>query len=116
VVSHALRHITCIRKGKIYMHGNTLQNDLSKSTGVLGSEKGLEECFRGNFGVLLFRGILLFQTLLLEKFMSAKGLGVWVKTEKDSFVDQGIFLLCPRALLDFLASRSDDRLNFIAVD
>jgi hypothetical protein len=50
------------------------------------------------------------------KLMPAKGLGVWVKTEKDGLVDQGIFLLCPRALLNFLASRSDDRLDFIAVD
>jgi hypothetical protein len=50
------------------------------------------------------------------KFLSAKGLGVWVKTEKNGLVNQWIFLLRPWAFLDFLASRSDDGLDFIAVD
>lgn len=48
--------------------------------------------------------------------MSAKGLGVWVKTEEDSFVNQWVLLLGPRSLLYFLASRTDHRLDFIAVD
>jgi hypothetical protein len=50
------------------------------------------------------------------KLVSAKGLGIWVETEKDSLVDQGILLLCPGALLDLLACRTDDRLDFIAVN
>ena len=50
------------------------------------------------------------------ELVSANGLRIWVKTEENSLVDQRIFLLCPRALLDFLAGRADDRLDFIAVD
>ena len=48
--------------------------------------------------------------------MPAQGLGVGVETEKNSLVDERIFLLGPGAFLSFLASGSDNRLNFIAID
>jgi hypothetical protein len=48
--------------------------------------------------------------------LPANSLGVRVETEKDSLVDEGVLLLCPGTLLDFLASRADDGLNFVAVD
>ena len=48
--------------------------------------------------------------------MSAQGLGVRIETEKDSLVDERVLLLSPGTFLDFLAGRSDNRLDFIAVD
>ena len=48
--------------------------------------------------------------------MPANGLGVRVKTEEDSLVDQGVLLLCPGTFLDFLASRADNGLDLVAVD
>ena len=48
--------------------------------------------------------------------MSAQGLGVGVETEENSLVDERIFLLGPGAFLYFLAGRSDNRLDFIAID
>ena len=48
--------------------------------------------------------------------MPAQSLGVGVETEKNSLVDERIFLLGPRTFLSFLASGSDNRLNFIAID
>ena len=49
-------------------------------------------------------------------FLPAQGLGVGVETEKNSLVDKRIFLLGPGPFLSFLASGSDNRLNFIAID
>jgi len=60
--------------------------------------------------------IFLLQTLLLEDFLPAQGLGVRVETEKNGLVDERVLLLSPGAFLDFLASGSDNRLDFITVD
>ena len=48
--------------------------------------------------------------------MPAQGLGVRVETEKNGLVDERVFLLSPGAFLDFLASGSDNGLDFITVD
>ena len=48
--------------------------------------------------------------------MPAQSFGVRVETEKDSLVDERVFLLSPRTFLNFLASRSDDRLDFVTID
>ena len=48
--------------------------------------------------------------------MPAQGLGVGVETEENGLVDEGILLLGPGTLLNFLASGADDRLNFVTVD
>lgn len=48
--------------------------------------------------------------------MSADGLGIGIEAEEDSLVDQGVLLLGPRTLLDFLASGADDGLDLVAVD
>lgn len=48
--------------------------------------------------------------------MPANRLGVGVKAEEDTFVDEGILLLCPWAFLSLLTSRTDDGLDFVAVD
>jgi len=48
--------------------------------------------------------------------LPANGLGVRVKTEEDSLVDQGVLLLCPGTFLDFLASRANNGLDLVAVD
>jgi hypothetical protein len=48
--------------------------------------------------------------------LPAQGLGVRIETEKDSLVDERVLLLSPGTFLDFLAGRSDNRLDFIAVD
>ena len=49
-------------------------------------------------------------------FLPAQSLCVGVKTEKNGLVDERIFLLGPGAFLNFLAGRSDNRLDFIAID
>lgn len=53
---------------------------------------------------------------MLEKFLPTEGLGVWVQAEEDRLVDQRVLLLCPWAFLDFLTSRTNNRLDFVAVD
>ena len=48
--------------------------------------------------------------------MPANRLGVRVKAEEDTSVDEWILLLCPRAFLSLLTSLADDGLDFTAVD
>ena len=48
--------------------------------------------------------------------MPAQGLGVGVETEENGLVDEGVLLLGPGTLLNFLASGSDDGLDFVTVD
>jgi hypothetical protein len=50
------------------------------------------------------------------EFLSAQGLRVGVESEEDGLVDERVLLLCPRALLHLLASRTHDGLDFFAVD
>lgn len=54
--------------------------------------------------------------LSLTEFLPAESLGVWVETEENGLVDEGVLLLCPWALLDLLASGADNGLDLIAVD
>ena len=48
--------------------------------------------------------------------MSANRLGVRIKAEENTLVDEWILLLCPWAFLGLLAGRTDNRLDFVAVD
>jgi len=48
--------------------------------------------------------------------LPAQGLGVGVETEENGLVDEGVLLLGPGALLNFLASGADDGLDFVTVD
>ncbi len=48
--------------------------------------------------------------------MPAQRLCIGIETEEDSLVDQGVLLLGPGTLLDFLTSGANDRLDFVAVD
>ena len=57
-----------------------------------------------------------FENRIRTDFLPAQGLGVGVETEKNSLVDERIFLLGPGAFLNFLAGRSDNRLDLIAID
>ena len=50
------------------------------------------------------------------KFLSALGLGIRVETEKNSLVDERVLLLGPGTFLGFLAGRSNNGLDFVAVD
>jgi len=79
-------------------------------------QETFEESLGRRRGLLGLGNILLLQAFLLEDFSPAQGLGVRVETEKDSLVDERVLLLSPGAFLDFLASRSDNGLDFIAVD
>jgi len=56
------------------------------------------------------------ETLLFEELVPAKSFGVRVETEENRFVAERVLLLCPRTLLDFLARRTDDRLDLRRVD
>lgn len=52
----------------------------------------------------------------LTELVPAKSFGVRVETEENRFVAERVLLLCPRTLLDFLARRTDDRLDLRRVD
>lgn len=54
--------------------------------------------------------------LIRTDLLSAEGLGVGVETEENGLVDEGVLLLCPGTLLNFLTSRANDGLNLVAVD
>ena len=103
---------------------------------LLRSKEVVEERLVGRVGLLGLLGIFLLQALLLDCIKSkgvsicvkekkrkgrtdllpAQGLGVGVETEENGLVDEGILLLGPGTLLNFLASGADDRLNFVTVD
>ena len=53
---------------------------------------------------------------VLTEFLPADGLGVGVKAEKDTLVDQWVLVLSPRALCDLGLGRSDNSLDHGAVD
>ena len=102
---------------------------------LLRSKEVVEERLVGRVGLLGLLGVFLLQALLLDCIKStwlisvwmkkrkgctdllpAQGLGIGVETEENGLVDEGVLLLCPGTLLNFLASGADDRLNFVTVD
>ena len=100
---------------------------------LLRSKEVVEERLVGRIGLLGLLGIFLLQALLLDcikstwlifvskkkgltDFLPAQGLGVGVETEENSLVDEGVLLLRPGTLLNFLASGADNGLNFVTVD
>ena len=102
---------------------------------LLRSKEVVEERLVGGIGLLGLLGVLLLQALLFDcikeymvnsyveekrkgrtDLLPAQGLGVGVETEENGLVDEGVLLLGPGALLNFLASGADDGLDFVTVD
>lgn len=52
----------------------------------------------------------------LTELLATENLGIGVETEENSLVDKRVLLLCPGALLDLLASGTNDRLDLVRVD
>jgi len=61
-------------------------------------------------------GSLLLQALLLEELLATKGLCIWVKTEEDGLVDEGVLLLCPGAFGVLLVGGADGGLDLSAIN
>jgi len=80
------------------------------------SEQGVEEFLAsGAWGLWLLR-LLRLDAFLLEEFLPADGLGVGVKAEEDTLVDQWVLVLSPRALGNLGVGRSDNSLDHGTVD
>ena len=86
------------------------------------SKEVVEECLVGRVGLLGLLGVLLLQALLLDcikrtwlisvwmkkrkgrtDLLPAQGLSVGIETEENGLVDEGVLLLGPGTLLNFLA-------------
>lgn len=54
--------------------------------------------------------------IALTQLLPAKGFGIGVETEQNGLVAKRVLLLCPRALLDLLARRTNNRLDLSRID
>jgi len=72
-----------------------------------------QELFAGNRWDALLDGTLLLGT---DELLTTESLGVWVESEENSLVLEGVLLLGEWSLGDGLTSGSDDGLDLVRVD